>query len=75
MWETIQSRFAHAVTKDAVFEICKLLCTKSQLKTRFQLQKTSVFTFSFLPESTAQTRSYAHSRYPHHTDIFLQVLP
>ena len=44
MWETIQSRFAHAVTKDAVFEICKLLCTKSQLKTCFQLQKTSVFT-------------------------------
>ena len=37
MRETIQSRFAHAVTKDTVFEICKLLCTKSQLKTCFQL--------------------------------------
>lgn len=39
MWETIQSRFAHAVTKDAVFEIHKLLCTKSQLKLGFNYKK------------------------------------
>ena len=29
MWETIQSRFAHAVTKDAVFEICELFVKSS----------------------------------------------
>lgn len=53
--------------------LCGLLTTRLQCLYRQTFQ---IFIhFSLLPELTVQTRFYAHSRYLHHSDIFLPIPP